>query len=84
MQVEYPFANYNLFPYVYVLSFYDRAKSDPRFLEALAALQSRLVDGKIVVERVNRRFSGLSFCQKGRPSDLATRRYQEILRNLHE
>jgi hypothetical protein len=45
MQVEYPFRNYNLFVYVYVLSFYDRAKKDE-------------------------------------PSALATRRYQEILRNL--
>lgn len=31
MQVEYPFRNYNLFVYVYVLSFYDKAKGDQRF-----------------------------------------------------
>jgi hypothetical protein len=82
MQCEYPFANYNLFIYVYVLSFYGRARSDPRFLEALAVLQSKLSGGKIVVERVNRKLAGLSFCKKDEPSDLATARYQEILENL--
>lgn len=81
MQVEYPFGNYNLFAYVYVLSFYDKAKYDRRFLEALAALESRLVDGKIVVERVNRKLAGFAFCKKGEPSDLATERYHEILKN---
>ena len=82
MQVEYPFRNYNLFMYVYVLSFYDRAKRDPRFLEALRVLQSKLADGQIVVERVVPKLAGLSFCKKGRPSELATERYREILRNL--
>jgi len=84
MQVEYPFANYNLFVYVYVLSFYDRAKSDQRFLDALGVLESKLVDGKIVVERLNRKLAGLAFCKKGEPSDLATMRYREILNNLGE
>lgn len=82
MQVEYPFAGYNLFVYVYVLSFYDKAKRDERFLEALGTLQSKLVDGKIVVERLNRKLSGLAFCKKGAPSDLGTMRYHEILKNL--
>jgi len=41
MQVEYPFGNYNIFIYVYVLSFYDRAKEDKRFLEALETLESK-------------------------------------------
>ncbi len=83
MQVEYPFSNYNLFIYTYVLSFYDRAKTDPRFLEALHVLQSKLADGKIVVERVNRKLADLSFCKKGAPSELATLRYQEIIANLY-
>ena len=52
MQVEYPFRNYNLFQYVYVLSFYDKAKNDYRFLEALDILKSKTQDGQIVVERV--------------------------------
>ncbi len=82
MQVEYPFANYNLFVYVYVLSFYDSAKRDKRFLEALGIFKSKLVDGQVVVERLNRELGGLSFCKKGEPSDLGTARYHDILKNL--
>lgn len=82
MQVEYPFRNYNLFGYVYVLSFYDKAKKDKRFLEALDALKSKTVDGQIVVERVVPKLSGLSFCKKGQKSEAATKRYHEILNNL--
>lgn len=83
MQVEFPFLRYNLFNYVYVLSFYDRAKDDPRYLEALRALESRLdARGRIVVERPNRRLAELSFCAAGRPSDSATARYREIVKNL--
>lgn len=82
MQVEYPFRNYNLFVYVYVLSFYNRAKEDKRFLEALEALKSKMVDGQIVVERAVPKLAGLSFCKKGKPSALATIRYHEINKNL--
>lgn len=82
MQPEYPFGNYNLFVYVYVLSFYNRAKEDERFFEALNILESKLVDGKIIVERVNRKLAGFAFCKKGEPSDLGTKRYRDILRNL--
>ena len=84
MQVEYPFRNYNLFEYVYVLSFYDRAKNDPRFLEAFEALSSKTVDGQIVVERVVPKLAKLNFCRKGAPSQLATKRYHEILKNLNK
>lgn len=82
MQTEYPFATYNLFSYVYVLSFYHCTKNDARFLDALKTLESKLSDGKVVVERVNKKLAGLSFCEKGKPSELATRRYHEILENL--
>lgn len=82
MQVEYPFRNYNLFVYVYVLSFYNRAKKDKRFLEALDALESKMVDGQIVVERVVPKLADLTFCKKGKPSELATKRYREIIKNL--
>jgi len=84
MQAAYPFGGYNLFFYVYVLSFYDRAKRDPRFREALKALSGKLADGKMVVERVVPKLAALEFCKKGRPSELATRRYREILENLGE
>lgn len=72
MQVEYPFRNYNLFQYLYVLSFYERARKDERFLVALAALETKLDDGRIVVERVVPKLAGLNFCRKGQPSELAT------------
>ena len=84
MQVEYPFYSYNLFVYVYVLSFYESAKKDARFLQALSVLQSKLVEDKVIVERVNRKLSELTFCKKGQPSELATIRYHEILENLSE
>jgi len=82
MQVEYPFGNYNLFQYIYVLSFYNRAKSDKRFLEALEALQGKLVNGEVIVERVVPKLAKLNFCKKGAPSELATKRYHEILERL--
>lgn len=82
MQVEYPFRGYNLFYYVYVLSFYKRAQADKRFQAALAALEATLVDGQIVPERVVPKLAKLSFCTKRAPSALATRHYHEILANL--
>src|SRR3990170_3786052 len=82
MKVEFPFFRYNLFFYVYVLSFFDRAKNDPRFMEALNVLESKLVDGRVVVENPNRKLREFSFCKKGEPSELATVRYCEILKNI--
>ena len=65
MQVEYPFLRYNLFAYVYVLSFYERAKHDARYLEALKAFESKLDErGRVVVERPHRDLATLSFCVK--------------------
>ncbi len=82
-QVEYPFLRYNLFFYVYVLSFYDRAKDDKRFRDALQTLESKLDDaGQMVVERPHRALKELKFCEKKKPSTLATVRYKEIVDNL--
>jgi hypothetical protein len=83
-QVEFPFRTYNLFYWVYVLSFYDRAKDDRRFRQAFDALSARLVDGQVVVERVVPKLARLSFCAKGEPSELATVRYREIVANLND
>ena len=82
MQVEFPLFRYNLFSYVYILSFYDKAKKDARFIEALNILKSKTKDGKIIIENPNRKIANLSFCKKGEPSEVATLRYNEILNNL--
>lgn len=84
MQVEYPTSNYNIFNYVYTLSFYDRAKEDKRFIEAFELLKSRTQDGQIVIERVLPKLAKMSFCKKGSPSELATRLYNEILKNINK
>lgn len=82
LQVGYPFAGYNLFWWLHVLSYYPRARNDPRFLDALGSFESQLLDGAVVPERVPRALAGYAFCRKGQPSELATRRYHEILHNL--
>jgi hypothetical protein len=83
MQVEYPFLRYNLFHYVYTLSFYKYARRDKRFLTALSVLESKLDNqDRVIVERPHRRLANLLLCQKGKPSELATCRYGEIKKNL--
>ncbi len=83
MQVEYPFLRYNLFSWVYVLSFYRRAREDRRFREALGILESRLDErGRVIVEHAHRELSPLNAFAEGQPSTPATRRYREILANL--
>ena len=82
MQIQYPFRGYSHFYYVYVLSFYNIAKNDERFLEALEMLRQKTVNGKIYVERAVPKLAGLNFCKKGEISELATKRYEEILNNI--
>ena len=84
MQVEYPFRGYDLFYYLYVLSFYKKARDDSRFKEAFRALQEKTVDDQIVVERVVPKLRKLNFCKKDKVSLVATERYQEILANMAE
>ncbi|MCL2404959.1 MAG: prenyltransferase [Defluviitaleaceae bacterium] len=83
MRIEYPMMGYNLLNYVYVLSFYDKAKDDKRFLEALKALQDKLVDNQLVLEHVSPKLSKLTYCKKGQPCEIITARYHEIISNLH-
>jgi hypothetical protein len=83
MQVEYPFLRYNLFYYTYVLSFYEKARKDERFAEALSALHEKLDDqNRLMVERPNRKLENLMICRKGEPSEAATERYFEIDNNM--
>ncbi len=83
LQVEYPFLRYNLFYWLYVLSFFDRARHDPRYREALATLEAGLDEhGAVIVQRPHRGLKGLQFCAKGEPSIPATLRLNEIRQNL--
>jgi hypothetical protein len=83
MQIEFPFLRYNLFSYVYVLSFYKRAIRDPRFQEALKALRQKLDDSsRMVIERPHRKLADFRAFAKGLPSDPATARYREIEDNV--
>ena len=75
---------YNLFFYVYVLSFYEKAKKDERFLDALRVLESKLVDGRGLVERPNQKLGSFACCRKGEVSELATKRWGEIKRNVRK
>jgi hypothetical protein len=69
--------------YVWVLSFYARARKDKRFREAFAALGAKRDEkGRLVVERPHRKLAKLEICRKGEPSSAATRRYREIVANL--
>lgn len=78
MQTEYPFLRYNLFYYCHTLSFYNKARQDKRFKEAIAALDKKVVNGKLIIENPNRKLSKLGFCKKREASILATYRYKEL------
>lgn len=82
MRVEYPFCRYNLFFYVYVLSFYERARNAKPFRKALNALEAKLVEGSVVIESQRPALNHLVFCRKGEPSQLATKRWREIVHNV--
>lgn len=82
-QTEYPFIRYNLFYYVYVLSFYAMAKPDKRFQEAFELLASKRDEkGQMIVERPHRGLADFECCRKGEPSPLASKRFREIEDNL--
>lgn len=84
MQIEYPFRTYNLFYYIYVLSFYKYARKDIRFKDAFNIFVSKTEDNMIRVERVVPKLRKLSFCKKGQLSEKAAIRYNEILNNLKD
>jgi len=78
MQTEFPFLRYNLFYYCYTLSFYSYATNDDRFIKAVRLLDQKVKAEKLIIENPNRRLANLSFCRKGKSSDLATIRYREL------
>jgi len=82
MKIEYPMFRYNIFYYVYVLSFYDKAKKDPRFRESFEVLRGKAIENEIKVENPNKKLESYNMCRKMRISELATKRYIEILKNI--
>lgn len=84
MKTEFPFFRYNLFYFCYVLSFYKRARNDKAFRQAVKELSAKLENEKIIIENPNRQLSQFNFCRKGQPSDIATMRYNELIKNLEK
>lgn len=83
LRLEYPFVRYNLFYYLYVLSFFPAATADSRFREALRVLEEQLDDeGQVVLQRAVYGLASLDFCAKGRPSSRAARRLRELRQNV--
>jgi len=82
MKVEFPMVRYNIFYYVYTLSFYNKAKNDPRFLEALEVIKNKIKNGKLIVESTNKKISKYSFFRENEPNEMATANFNKILENL--
>ena len=82
MRVEYPMFRYNLFFYVYVLSFYHDATDHPAFLEAFDALSSKLEANQLIVEHCRKGLESQELCRTVSVNHRATHRFREILRNL--
>ena len=81
-QIEFPFLRYNLFYYVYVLSFYEHALKDNRFQEAYHEILAKTKHGKILPENPHKAWRKYAFARKGEVSYLATERWKEIESNL--
>lgn len=82
LQIEYPFLRYNIFYYVYVLSFYQTARNDHRFQEAFNHLAGKVQHDQIVPEKPHKAWQHYAFARKGGSSVKATRRWMEIRDNL--
>ncbi len=82
MKIEYPFLRYNLFYYVYILSFFDTAKNDERFLEAFELLKSKTKDNMLIPENPHRAWNKFEFAKRGQISKIGTKRWLEIKDNI--
>ncbi|TVR58326.1 MAG: prenyltransferase [Spirochaetaceae bacterium] len=82
MKIEYPLVRYNTLNYVHVLSFYDTAKRDKRFLDAFDVVKSKLVDDSIVLENTNRKLKDFVSCTVDQKNDLATMYFNAARANL--
>lgn len=83
MKIEYPFLRYNLFYYVYVLSFYDNAKVDKRFIEAFNQLKDKTKNDKLIPENPHKAWQMFDFAKKGQVSEIGTKRWIEINKNIN-
>lgn len=83
MAVEYPFLRYNLFYYVYVLSFYPYARKDPRFFEAWTVLKEKLdPEGYLPLEAPQKKLLKLGIYESPAVAELAKKRIKRIQENL--
>jgi len=82
MKIEYPFLRYNLFYYVYVLSFYHIVKKDKRFKEAFNKLKEKITNNELSPETPHKAWNKFDFAKKGKVSEIGTKRWKEILKNI--
>lgn len=82
MKVEYPFLRYNLFYYVYVLSFYDLAINDKRFQDAFNQLRAKTKNDQLFPENPHKAWTEFDFAKKGQFSEIGTKRWIEIINNI--
>jgi len=83
-KIEYPFLRYNIFYYVYVLSFYAKARKDRRFLEAYRLLSGKIHGNQVLPENPHPAWQEYNFARKGRVSEIASGRWMEIAARMAE
>ncbi|MBN1700159.1 MAG: hypothetical protein JW881_21790 [Spirochaetales bacterium] len=81
-KIEYPLIRYNLLYYCHVLSRFKVSLDSDYFQEAISLITDKAEDGKIKPENPHRLWREFSFAQKDKESQMATKKYQEILNNL--
>lgn len=80
LSIEFPFLRYNLFYYVYVLSFYKIAQKDKRFIDAKNFLIKKSKNNEIYPDNPHKSWNKYSFAQKNKKSEIATKLFLEILK----
>jgi len=81
MKTEYPFYRYNIFYYTYVLSFYQRARNDKRFIDIYHCLEQNESETGIRITNPHKHWIDILF-KNGDECDLSNLKYQELKENL--